>query len=155
MMSHYTLQTGSGDVVSVLIIQGVAFSLLFVPLTTVALSSIERHKLADATGLNSLIRQIGGSVGLAIFATLLSRYITTARASLASHVIAGRPEVTARLSMIARAMQRGGSDPTTARQQATRVLNGLVTGQATVLSFEKLFLLAGILFLSSCRCSSS
>ncbi len=147
MMSHYTLATGSGDVISVLIIQGVAFSMLFVPLTTVALSSIERHKLADATGLNSLIRQIGGSIGLAIFATLLSRYITVARASMSAHIIAGRPEVTQRLNMISAAMVRGGSDPTTAHQQATRILGGLVTAQASVLSFEKLFLLAGILFL--------
>ena len=44
------------------------------PLTTVALASIPRNKLADATGLNSLVRQIGGSLGLAVFATLMTRY---------------------------------------------------------------------------------
>jgi hypothetical protein len=65
MMSHYTLSTSSSDIVAVLVIQGVAFACLFIPLTTVALAKVPRNRLADATGLNSLIRQIGGSLGLA------------------------------------------------------------------------------------------
>ncbi len=147
-MSHYSLATGTGDVVAALLVQGVAFSCLFVPLTTVALSQVPRHKLADATGLNSLIRQIGGSMGLAIFATLLSRYMTVARAGVSAHIVAGRPEVMQRLAMITRVMEKGGADPVTAHQQAGRVLGRLVTVQATVLSFDKLFFLAGILFLT-------
>jgi DHA2 family multidrug resistance protein len=59
-MSHYTLATAPGGIIGVLVLQGVAFSCLFIPLTTVALASIPRHKLADATGMNSLLRQIGG-----------------------------------------------------------------------------------------------
>src|SRR5437762_8572250 len=61
-MGLYTLQTSARDIVNVLIIQGVAFSCLFIPLTTIALSSIPRHRLSDATGLNSLLRQTGGSI---------------------------------------------------------------------------------------------
>src|SRR5438552_1688331 len=79
LMGHYTLATSTRDVVVVLIIQGVALSCLFIPLTTMALSTIPRHRLSDATGLNSLLRQTGGSVGLAVFATLLSRFATKAR----------------------------------------------------------------------------
>ena len=66
------------------------------PLTTVALSAIARHKLADATGLNSLLRQIGGSIGLAVFATLITRYPVQIKAALGAHLTAGRPEVAAR-----------------------------------------------------------
>src|SRR6266849_5910636 len=79
LMGHYTLQTSQRDIVNVLIIQGIAFSCLFIPLTTVALSTIPRHRLPDATGLNSLLRQTGGSVGLAVFATLLTRFALKAR----------------------------------------------------------------------------
>jgi DHA2 family multidrug resistance protein len=147
-MSHYTLATTSSGIVSTLIVQGVAFACIFVPLTTVALTSIQRHKLADATGLNSLVRQIGGSLGLAIFATLLPRYITTAKASIGAHVVAGRPEVAARLGMMQQAMSaRGGMDLASARMAAERALGFQVVRQATVLTFEKLFLLAGLLFL--------
>src|SRR5262249_54253303 len=93
IMGHYTLATSARGIVSVLILQGIAFSCLFIPLTTLALSSIPRHRLADATGLNSLVRQVGGSVGIAVFATLMSRYATRARASMLGSLSLDRPEI--------------------------------------------------------------
>jgi DHA2 family multidrug resistance protein len=146
-MSHYTLATSPTGIYGVLILQGVAFSCLWVPLATVALSSIPRQKMADATGLNSLFRQIGGSVGLAAFATLINRYVMTARSSLAAHLTPGRPEVIERYGMVQRLFQSHGLDQTTAGQAAGRAMGGLVMQQSTVLTFEKLFLLAGICFL--------
>ncbi len=146
-MSHYTLDTSAGGIISTLILQGVAFSFLFVPLTTVALTSIQRHRLSDATGLNSLLRQIGGSLGLAVFATLIGRYMVQAKAGLATHLTLGRPEVMGRLGAITRAMMARGYDAATAQQASQRMLGYLVARQATVLTFEKLFLLLGILFL--------
>jgi DHA2 family multidrug resistance protein len=146
-MSHYTLNTTPGDVVDVLLIQGVAFSCLFIPLTTVALASIPRHKLADATGLNSLLRQVGGSLGLAVFASLIPRFSKQATTSLGTHLLPGRPEVTGRLATIAQALEHRGYDAWSAKTAAGRALGGLVARQAMVLTFEKLFLLSGILFL--------
>jgi DHA2 family multidrug resistance protein len=146
-MSHYTLDTSSAGIISTLIFQGIAFSCLWVPLTTVALSTIPRHKMADASGSNSLIREIGGSVGLAIFATLLTRTQVGARAGLMAHLNPGRPEVMARLAMTRQMLGvRGGLDATTAREGSRRMLEFMVDRQAMVLSFEKMFLLAGILF---------
>ncbi len=147
MMSHYTLDTTSGAVVDVLVIQGVAFSCLFIPLTTVALARIPRNRLADATGLNSLLRQIGGSLGLAVFASLIPRYSRQAAASIGAHLDPGRPEVAARVTMIDRALEMRGLDASSAKQAAGRILGGVVGRQAMVLTFDKLFLLAGILFL--------
>src|SRR5258708_1221726 len=71
VMGHYTLSSSLGDVVYALILQGVAFSCLFIPLTTMALSTTPRHRLSDATALNSLLPQTAGSVRPPIFATLL------------------------------------------------------------------------------------
>jgi len=147
IMSHYTLQTTTRDVMLVLVLQGIAFSCLFIPLTTVALTNIPRHNLADATGLNSLLRQIGGSIGLAVFASLIPRFDQAARSGLVSHLSATRPEVVARLGRISGVLQSRGYSLDDARQAAERVLSGLVQRQAAVLSFEKLFLLAGIVFL--------
>jgi DHA2 family multidrug resistance protein len=147
MMSRFTLDTGTAQIVHALAWQGVGFACLFVPLTTVALSRIERTKLTDATGLNSLLRQIGGSVGLAIFATLLSRYTTQAKASIAAHISLDSPLATARLSQIQHALVASGLDAASAQQAAPAALAAEVTRQAMVLSFEKVFLLAGIVFL--------
>jgi len=147
IMSRYTLDTTTRDVVLVLILQGVAFSCLFIPLTTVALANIPRHNLADATGLNSLLRQIGGSIGLATFASLIPRFEQAARLSLIAHLGASRPEVAARLARISAFLTSRGYSTDQARAGAERMLGGVVQRQANVLSFEKLFLLAGLVFL--------
>jgi DHA2 family multidrug resistance protein len=147
-MSHYTLDTSTGGIVGALLIQGLGFSCLFVPLTTVALSKVPRHLLTDATGLNALLRQVGASMGLAVFASLFTRYGVAARAALAAHVTAVRPEALARLGFLRAGLgARGGLDAASAGAAAARALAGQVMRQATVLTFEKLFLLSGLLFL--------
>jgi DHA2 family multidrug resistance protein len=147
-MSHFTLDTGTAQIVSSLVWQGVGFGLLFVPLTTVALSRIPREKLTDATGLNSLFRQVGGSVGLAIFATLLSRAATQARASLSAHLGVTNPLAQMRLEQTAQGLMARGMDSVSAHTAAPAALAGEVARQAMVLGFEKMFLLAGLCFLA-------
>jgi DHA2 family multidrug resistance protein len=147
LMGHYTLATSSRGIVNVLILQGVAFSCLFIPLTTVALSSIPRHRLPDATGLNSLLRQTGGSMGLAVFATMMSRYASRARESMLPSISLDRPEVAARVQAMQRMLQGRGYDAHAAQAAAVQMLDFQVRRQAMVLSFERLFYLAGILFL--------
>jgi DHA2 family multidrug resistance protein len=147
MMSHYTLMTSQSDIIGVLIIQGVAFACLFIPLTTVALSQIPRHKMADATGLNSLIRQIGGSIGLAVFATLIPRYTVRTMSALGAHITPGRPIVHQRLAGMTHYFQSRGYGGVEATHAAERALGGIVAQQSAVLVFEKMFLAAGIAFL--------
>jgi DHA2 family multidrug resistance protein len=146
-MGHYTLATSRADIVNVLIIQGVAFSCLFIPLTTVALSSIPRHRLPDATGLNSVLRQTGGSVGLAVFATLMSRWATTARASMLASLTPDRTAVMSRMAGLQRTLTGRGISAADAPGMAARIIDGQLRRQAMVLSFERLFYLSGILFL--------
>jgi DHA2 family multidrug resistance protein len=148
MMSHYTLSSNSGSIISALLVQGVGFAFLMVPLNTLALANVPRHKMTDATGLNSLMRQIGGSVGLAVFATQLSRFGVVARASVGAHLSASNPDVTARLAAIQAGLQARGLDPATAQATALRMMNGIVTQQAMVLAFERIFLLAGMCFIA-------
>lgn len=147
-MSHFTLETGTAQIVSSLIWQGVGFACLFVPLTTVALSRIERAKLTDATGLNSLLRQIGGSIGLAIFATLLNRTAIRAKASIGAHVGSTSAMAMDRLHQIEQGLIARGLDAASAHAAAPAALAGQVARQAMVLSFEKMFLLAGVCFMA-------
>jgi DHA2 family multidrug resistance protein len=147
-MSHFNLATSSRDVVASIILQGFGFSMLFVPLTTVALSTIPRFRLADAAGLNSLLRQIGGSLGLAAFATLLPRFTATAHAAVASHLVPGSPLLNARLAGLQSVLAaRGGLDPASAHEAALRALSGMVAGQSAVIAFERMFLTSGVAFL--------
>jgi DHA2 family multidrug resistance protein len=146
-LSHITLQSGSMDIVIPLIITGFGFACLFIPLTTAALTFVPRAELADAAGVNSFVRQIGGSFGLTIFATLLSNYSRRATASVSWNVTDLRPEVVDRLHRMAAGLQAHGMGPLEAKQAALRAMAGAVTMQGTVLGFEKTFLVQGVAFI--------
>jgi DHA2 family multidrug resistance protein len=146
-MSHFTLQTEQRGIILALTTQGIGFSCLFVPLSTVALAAIPRHQMADATGLNSLFRQVGGSIGLAIAATMLTRFEAQARVSLVAHVTGADPAAVDRMRMATGAFVARGYDAMTSRTMALLSLEGTVERQATVLGFERLFLMAGFCFL--------
>ena len=147
LMARYTLATSAHSVVAAIMLQGFGFAALFVPLTTVALAGIPRFRLTDATGLNSLLRQIGGSLGLAGFATLLPHFVAQARSGLAAHVTSGRPEVMARLNAIQGGLMSRGLSATASRDGALRIMDGMLGQQASVLGFERMFLFAGLAFL--------
>jgi len=138
-LSRITLDTSGGDLVLPLVITGFAFACLFVPLTTAALSRIPRHEMAEAAGINSFFRQIGGSVGLTIFTTAFTRYTTTATVALRDQVTMLRPEVA---DYVARAKAFGLPDALVIRQ-----LEGKVMIQGAVIGFEKAFLVQGLIFL--------
>jgi MFS transporter, DHA2 family, multidrug resistance protein len=147
-LSHITLQSGSSEIIIPLIVTGFGFACLFIPLTTAALTFVSRAELADGAGLNSFIRQIGGSFGLTIFATLLSNFSKRATAAVSWNVTELRPVVATRLQQMAAGMQARGMNMLDAKQAALRALAGNVAQQGTVLGFEKTFLLQGVAFIA-------
>ncbi len=147
LMSRFTLDTGDGAIIVGIIIQGIGFSCLFAPLTAAALTNIPKHRLTDATGLNSLLRQMGGSTGLAVFATLLTRFGTQAKSAVATHVTELRPEVYDRYSQLTQGFVSQGFDLASAHPAALQVLTGQAIRQGMILSFRKDFFLAGLVFL--------
>jgi DHA2 family multidrug resistance protein len=70
-----TLDSEYNQIMLPLILRGFAMGLLFTPLSTLALSEIPREKMAQASGLFNVIRQIGGSFGVAIMGTMLTRRV--------------------------------------------------------------------------------
>ena len=146
-LSEITLDTGARDLIIPLVVTGAAFACLFVPLTTAALSHVERHQMADAAGLNSFVRQIGGSIGLSVFATLFTNFAVEAGDGIAPHLSMLRPEVANRVHQIAGALISRGMNSEAANILAPRFLFGSMYRQATVLSFDRIFILQGVLFL--------
>ena len=70
-----SLSTEYNAIIIPLIIRGFGLGFMFIPLSTIALNDIARDKMAQATGLFNTIRQIGGSFGVAILGTLLTRRV--------------------------------------------------------------------------------
>jgi len=146
-LSNITLDTSARDLVFPLIVTGAAFACLFVPLTTAALSKTPRHLMADAAGLNSFVRQIGGSIGLTIFATMFTNYAVEARAGLARNLTMLRPEVVTHFAMMKAAAVSHGMSAIDSTLAAGRFIAGSWYAQGTVLSFDRVFIFQGFLFL--------
>lgn len=148
MMADISLQTSEAGMIIPLAITGAGFAFLFVPLTTAALSNVERHDLAAAAGVNSFVRQIGASIGLSVFATLFTRYALTASNGLAASVTTLRPEVGSQfLAMKMNLMSRGMSGDI-AGAVAAKIFAGRAALQGTVIGFDKTFILQVITFLA-------
>lgn len=148
MLSGLTLQSSAHDVWGSIILQGIGMSMMFVPLSTVALSTVPRHQLSDATGLSSLLRQIGGSMGLAALSTLLTRYTLAATESLKWQLSPERPEVAAALRATAAGAMTRGMDPVAAQTAALASLAGRVAREGAVIGFEKTLAIGAFLFLA-------
>lgn len=146
-LSHITLLSSSGDIVVPLLVTGVGFACLFIPLTTAALTFVPRPSLADAAGLNSFVRQIGGSFGLTIFATLLGNFTKRATAAVSWNVTNLRPDVVQHIDMIAGGLRAHGVSASAAQGGAIAMVARAVGLQGAVLAFEKTFLLQGVAFL--------
>jgi len=147
-MGHFTLQTTPSDITASLVMQGVGFALLFVPLTTVAMSHIARNDIADASGLNSLVRQLGGSIGLAVFTTMLTRWSMQAGAAIGTHIDVTRPQVRYEMTLLKGLFQMRGMDAVHAQSAALTMLQRQVAGQAAVIAFDKTFIFgAGLMVL--------
>ena len=144
-MSDLTTQVGFWDLFWPQLWQGVGFSLIFVALSTAALSTIPRPRMTAATGLYNVVRQVMGSVGIAVAATTLSSSATRYKAVLSED--AGWSRVARqRLQMLTAGMISKGSDAITAKAQALRILDGTITRQAAVLAYNHVFVLVAALF---------
>lgn len=149
-LSRLSLQIDFWDIVVPQAIQGIGFGAIFVALSTVALSNVEKARMQAATGLYNVVRLVAGSIGIAITATLLDRGTTTSQAEIITSLISPFRDITLeRMGTLTEAMIASGSDPWTARIQALEILNRQIVNQAMMISFNRIFFLVAVLFLLS------
>ena len=146
-LAHLTSETGIWDILLPQVWQGVGFSLLFVALSTAALATIAKPKMTAASGLYNVVRQVMGSVGIAISATELTRGQAIYHDRLAEHVTIYGAATQSWMRAVTSGMMRGGTDAATANRQAIRILDLDVTRQAAVLAYNHVLLLVAALFL--------
>lgn len=147
MLGQSTLASGWGDFVIPLVVRGIGLSLLFVPLTTLALSGLQGKDIAQGTGLNNMMRQLGGSFGIAIITTILHLRQGYHRNILIDNVNTANPAFTERLNGLTHAFQAKGLSLLDAQQAAYRAIEGAVVKQTYLLSYLDGFYFVGIFFL--------
>ena len=149
LLSRMTLVSGPEETFWPLLLRGVGLGLIFVPLTNASMAELRTRELAQGTGMFNLTRQLGGSLGIAVMATLLTRFTTQSKQLLTEHVTTMDPLSLGRLDQITRALTARGLNPVSAREQALMVLDRQIQAQASVLAFSKIYLLSGAILLCS------
>lgn len=142
-----TPSTAESDFFYVLMLRGVGLGLLFVPITALALSSLKGQEIGKGAAFTGMVRQLGGSFGIALISTFISRGNVQHRADLMSHVSAYDPAVQQRLQGMAQNNLMQGATVDQATQQANLMMQGAVMKQAALLTYMDVFLWIGVFFL--------
>jgi len=128
------------------LIQGIGMGCIFVPLQMLALASVPISQLPNATALFSVVRNVGGSAGVAISTTLLSRRAQTHQSALVAHVNIWDPETAERLRQWTDHFVSRGADTVTAGRQAVAMLYRETQLQAQVLAFMDDFRVLAVMY---------
>jgi MFS transporter, DHA2 family, multidrug resistance protein len=127
-------------------IQGFAVGFIFVPLSTLTLATVRRDKLVNATALYGVLRNIGGSVGIALVTTLLAQRSQLHQTTLVSHITPWDAETRSRLMQWASHFATQGSDAFTAERRAVAMVYRETVAQAQVLAYADDFWLLALMF---------
>jgi MFS transporter, DHA2 family, multidrug resistance protein len=147
IMQRFSMAAAYRDFVWPRIVLGVGLAMTFVPLTTLTLSTIAKEEMGNATGIFSLLRNIGGSVGIAISATLLARLSQFYQTSLVANVNPYNPLFQSNLNMMKGATMARGLDPVSAQRSAYGMVYGIIRQQSYMLSYNRIFFIVGLAFL--------
>ena len=130
------------------IVRAVGQALMLAPLSAVSLGSVAPQDAAAASGISNMMRNLGGAIGTALLATIVTKREQFHSNIIGQSVDLGREEVRSRITQLADYFAAHGvSDPATAHHQAIIALGNLVKRQALVLGFSDSFAVLGVVLL--------
>jgi DHA2 family multidrug resistance protein len=146
MMTGWNLQTDYGTFIIPNIIQGAGLVFLFVPLTTATMAYIPNEKIGMAAGLYNLVRNVGGSAGIALVNTMMARRMQFHHARLVENFYPGHPTAQQAFQNAQQFMASRGLPAYSDPQSVYGMLYGEVTRQSAMLAFIDNFWLLGLMF---------
>ncbi len=129
-----------------LIYRAIGMALLTVPLSTLAVSSLEAKDMPQGTAINNMMRQLGGSFGISIINTYIARQMMQHRTDLISHLTLDNLGVTERLRAYTKLFENKGFEFHDAQQRALAVLEKSVVKQSFLLSYIDAYIFIGMIF---------
>jgi len=146
-LSHLNLNAGYWDIFWPQVVQGGAMAFLFIPLMAVSMSGIAKEKMGNATSIYNLMRNIGGSFGIATMTTFLARRNQLHQDQLVSHVTPFDPRMRMMLRGLQSWFQTHGSNSVDAAKKSLGAIYGMMQQQAAMLSFVEAFWVMAVIFL--------
>jgi DHA2 family multidrug resistance protein len=133
-----------------LYLRGIAMGILFTPLTTISISEIANRKMAQASGLINVIRQLGGSFGVAVFGTILTQRTIFHYTMYGQQINVSSESLRQTIMRLQySAINRVGGTTSVALTRAKAQLGSFVANQAFVSAVDDVFLIAALIVLIS------
>jgi len=145
LMSAFNRMADFNTVVWPRIIMGIGVGLIIIPLTTLTLSRLKKEQLGNATSIFNLVRNIGGSFGVAISTTILTRRAQFHQARLIDHLTPFDMTYSMGSSQAAHVLRQQGMDPSVAGQGGLAAIYDQVIREASMMSFNDIFYLLSVM----------
>jgi len=149
MLSHINLGISMGAVVWPNFWNGFGGGFVFVPLTTLAMGRLRKEEMGNAAGIYNLVRNIGGSIGIAALTANQVRGAQMHQSYMGANLNASNPVVQNAIQGLVARFQAGGADAVLAHREAMGAMYGSLQQQAAVLAYADNFRLLGYLALGS------
>jgi DHA2 family multidrug resistance protein len=149
MLSNATLSSGTDQFFWPLAIRGIGMALLFVPLTTLAIQDLKGSEIGQGSGLNNMMRQLGGSFGIATLTTLIHVRQGVHRNNLLTNINEYNPAFLERLNMFIQRFMARGASYLDAKIMAMKAMEGTIIKQTMLLTFSDAYWVVSIVMLCS------
>lgn len=147
MMNQTTLSYGMGNFLWPLMVRGFGLSMLFVPITTLAVQDLRGAEIGQGTGLNTMMRQLGGSFGVALITTFVDRRTAFHRNILITNANDYNNSFLERMNGIVHSLIGQGYSQGAAHHTALEAVQGTIMKQSYLMSYTDVFWMVGIFFI--------
>jgi DHA2 family multidrug resistance protein len=147
MQQVITPDSGEEHLFWPLILRGVGLGLLFVPITTLSLSTLKGKSIGEGAAFTGMMRQLGGSFGIAIITTSIARFNQEHRVNLVSNLDKTSFEVQQTVQQLKMGFMSKGFTENESLAKAYKAIEYKVMIQSNVLSYMDIFIYLGTLFL--------
>ncbi len=149
MLGAINLQISMWSIITPIVISGAAIAMVFIPLTTVTMGTLPQEQIGNASGIFNLMRNVGGSIGIATITTIVARGTQTTQALLSVHTSKFNAVFQHQLAAIQTSLAHKLGD-WQAMKVAPHVLFNLLHQQSALVSYVNNFrLLAMVCFVSA------
>ncbi len=144
LMSQFNLLADFATIIWPRLVLGIGMGFLFIPLTTMTMSSISREDMGNATSIYNLLRNLGGSFGVAFVTTMIARRAQVHQTYLAGHLSQFDRGMQIALHQSSSAMQQAGLASAVSGQAGAGAIYGRLIREASMMSFNDAFGLLSI-----------
>jgi DHA2 family multidrug resistance protein len=147
LMSQFNLQADFNTIFWPRVVMGAGMGFLFIPLATLTLSSIRKEEMGNATAIFNLLKNLGGSFGVAIVTTLLTRRAQFHQVHLVEHLTPFDRNFQQALPEISQILEDRGFMPSSLNQGSLNLIYNQLLRESSMLSFNDAFYILSIILI--------